>query len=805
MYRKQRLIRSPKSVVWLAAIVCAWLITPVTVYAQASFVVRDMRVEGLQRISEGTVFNYLPINVGDTLDQIRIQEAITALYTQALFDDIEMRREEGTLIIVVKERPSIENFSIEGNKDIKTEDLMESLRGVGLARGRTFDRSVLDNVQQFLKEQYYDRGKYGVVVDANVIERPNNTVSIGINVKEGDRAKIRQVNIVGNEGFEEDDIREDFELDTANWLSWFRQDDRYAKEALGGDLETLRSYYMDRGYADFRVDSTQVAISPNRKDIYVTINLHEGETYTISDIKLVGEMVVPEEQLRAMVLVQPGSIFNLQLLTTSTEFMLFRLGEEGYANADIDPVPELDHEKKEVSVTFYINPASRVYVRRINFNGVDQVDDEVLRREMRQTEGAYLSNRLVDRSKVRLQRLPYIESVAAENKPVAGSPDMVDVDFDIEYRMPGQFSGGVGYSESQKLMLNGSIVHTNFLGTGNRVALQASTGQFSTFYSLSHTDPYTTRNGVSRTVGVNYRDITQFTSAASDFSTTSAGASIEYGFPISEFQRLSLGLAFNDAELLSSTRSTQQSQDWVRNNGNPFIVNVQGGAVFFGTQFNAYELIAGWTYDSRNRALFADRGSRQQLMLSYAVPGSDVEYWTARYNYTKYIPLFGRWAFRANAELGYAAGLGTTTSVPPYKQFFGGGPESIRGYKESWMGPRDSFGNPYGGNVLVASQLELIIPLPQKFQSQARASIFYDLGNVFSTGEVKFTDKLGAPISYEPEFDELRSSVGVAVQWLAPLGMFRFSYALPLNEVEPNDRFYGDQIERFQFSIGQAF
>ena len=805
MYRKQRLIRSPKSVVWLAAIVCAWLITPVTVYAQASFVVRDMRVEGLQRISEGTVFNYLPINVGDTLDQIRIQEAITALYTQALFDDIEMRREEGTLIIVVKERPSIENFSIEGNKDIKTEDLMDSLRGVGLARGRTFDRSVLDNVQQFLKEQYYDRGKYGVVVDANVIERPNNTVSIGINVKEGDRAKIRQVNIVGNEGFEEEDIRENFELDTANWLSWFRQDDRYAKEALGGDLETLRSYYMDRGYADFRVDSTQVAISPNRKDIYVTINLHEGETYTISDIKLVGEMVVPEEQLRAMVLVQPGSIFNLQLLTTSTEFMLFRLGEEGYANADIDPVPELDHEKKEVSVTFYINPASRVYVRRINFNGVDQVDDEVLRREMRQTEGAYLSNRLVDRSKVRLQRLPYIESVAAENKPVAGSPDMVDVDFDIEYRMPGQFSGGVGYSESQKLMLNGSIVHTNFLGTGNRVALQASTGQFSTFYSLSHTDPYTTRNGVSRTVGVNYRDITQFTSAASDFSTTSAGASIEYGFPISEFQRLSLGLAFNDAELLSSTRSTQQSQDWVRNNGNPFIVNVQGGAVFFGTQFNAYELIAGWTYDSRNRALFADRGSRQQLMLSYAVPGSDVEYWTARYNYTKYIPLFGRWAFRANAELGYAAGLGTTTSVPPYKQFFGGGPESIRGYKESWMGPRDSFGNPYGGNVLVASQLELIIPLPQKFQSQARASIFYDLGNVFSTGEVKFTDKLGAPISYEPEFDELRSSVGVAVQWLAPLGMFRFSYALPLNEVEPNDRFYGDQIERFQFSIGQAF
>ena len=784
---------------------CICLLAPVAAFAQGTFVVRDMRVEGLQRISEGTVFNYIPINVGDTIDEIRVQEAIRALYDQALFDDIEIRREEETLIVVVKERPSIENFTIDGNKDIKTEDLMESLRGVGLSRGRTFDRSVLDNVQQFLQEQYYDRGKYAVLINSNVIERPNNTVAISIDVKEGDRAKIRQVNIIGNASFEEADIRGDFQLDTANWLSWFRQDDRYAKEALSGDLETLRSYYMDRGYADFRVDSTQVAISPNRKDIYVTINVHEGEKYTISDIKLVGEMVVPEEQLRGMVLAQPGSIFNLQLLTSSTEFMAFRLGEEGYANADIEPVPELDYENKEVAVTFFVNPSSRVYVRRINFNGVDQVDDEVLRREMRQSEGAYLSNRLVDRSRIRLQRLPYVERVETENIPVDGSPDLVDVDFDIEYRMPGQFSGGIGYSESQKLMLNGSIVHTNFLGSGNRVALQANSGRFSTLYSLTHTDTCISRNCVTRTVGINYRDITQFTSATSDFSTTSSGASLEYGFPITEFQNLSIGLAYNNAELLSSTRSTKQSQQWVANNGNPFVTDATGGAVFFGTQFDAYELITGWVYDSRNRAIFADRGSRQQIYLSYALPVSDVEYWTARYNYTKYIPLFGPWTFRANLELGYGEGVGATTAVPPYKQFYGGGPESIRGYKESWMGPRDSFGNPYGGNVLVASQLELIIPLPEKFQSQARASIFYDIGNVFNTGEVSFTDKLGSPISYEPDFDELRSSVGIAVQWLAPLGLFRFSYALPLNEVAGNDRFYGDQIERFQFSIGQAF
>jgi len=789
----------------LLLLACLVLVVPGMALAQDSFVVRDMRVEGLQRISEGTVFNYLPINIGDTVDQVRIQEAIRALYNQALFDDIEMRKDGEALVIVVKERPSIENFTIEGNKDIKTEDLMESLRGVGLSRGRTFDRSVLDNVQMFLTEQYYDRGKYGVAVETTVTDRPNNTVAIKIDVVEGDRAKIRQVNIVGNHSFAEDDIRDGFELDTANWLSWFRQDDRYAKEALGGDLEMLRSFYMDRGFADFRVESTQVAISPSRKDIYVTITIHEGDVYTISDINMVGEMVVPEALLRTMILAQPGSIFNLQLLTSTSEFMSFRLGEEGYANAEVEPVPELNHETKEVEVTFFVNPNSRVYVRRINFGGVDQIDDDVLRREMRQIEGAYLSNRLIDRSKIRLQRLPYVESVEVENVPVDGSPDLVDVDFDITYRMPGQFSGGLGYSDSQKLMLNGSIVHTNFLGTGQRVALNANSGRFSTFYSLSHTEPYTTKNGISRTVGVNFRDITQFTSASSDFSTTSYGASLEYGMPITELQSISLGLAYNSSELLSSTNSTQQAQEWVANNGNPFLTDTANGVAFFGTEFDALELIVGWIYDSRNRALFADRGSRQQLFLGYALPGSEVEYVTARYNYTKYVPLFGQWTIRFNAELGYGVALGETTALPPYKQMYGGGPESIRGYKESFMGPRDSFGNPYGGNVLVASQLELIIPLPDKFRSQARASFFYDMGNVFNTGEVSFTDKLGSPVEYKPDFDELRTSVGIAVQWLAPLGLFRFSYAFPLNEFNGNDRFYGDQLERFQFSIGQAF
>ena len=782
------------------------VLLPLTSMAAGNFVVKDMRVEGLQRISEGTVFNYLPINIGDTIDSVRIGEAIRALYGQDLFDDIEMRREEDTLIIAVKERPSIENFSIDGNKDIKTEDLMESLRNVGLARGRTFDRSVLDNVEMFLREQYYDRGKYGVDIQTNVIDRPNNTVSISVDVKEGDRAKIRQVNIVGNESFAEKEIRADFTLDTANWLSWIRQDDRYAKEALEGDLEILRSFYMDRGYADFRVDSTQVAISPNKEDIFVTINVHEGDVYTISEVKLVGEMVVPEPFLRSFVFTQPGAVFNQNVLTQSAEFMRFRLGEEGYANAEIEPVPELDHEAKEAAITFYLNPQSRVYVRSINFNGISEVDDEVLRREMRQMEGSYLSNSLMDRSKILLQRLPYIEpGVDYRTTPVPGSPDLVDVDVDLEYRMPGQFSGGVGYSESQKLLLNGSIVHTNFLGTGDRVALEVNSGQFQKLYSISHTDPYRTMDGVHRTLSVNYRDITQFTSASSDFSTTSTGATVDYGYPISEYQRVSFGLTYQHSELLSSTNSTEQAQDWVANNGSPFIEDFGNGIVFFGTEFDTVELIAGWSYDSRNRSLFATRGTRQQFFLSAAIPGSDVEFYQARFNFTKYFPITQKWIVRFNSELGISEALGDTTAAPPYKQFFGGGPQSVRGFKESYLGPRDSFGRPYGGNVLVASQLELIIPLPDKFASQARASIFYDVGNVFNTGEVAFTDKLGSPIEYKPDLDELRTSVGIGVQWLAPLGLFRFSYAYPLNEYIGNDRYYGDEIERFQFSIGQAF
>ncbi len=789
------------------ALVCALtlVVASPAVAQRDEFTVRNFRVEGLQRIAEGTVYNYLPINIGDTVNPQRVREAIRAVFATGFFRDVELRRDGDTLVIAVQERPSIQSFTIDGNKDIKTDDLMTSLSGVGMRTGRTFDRAILDEVTQFLTEQYYSRGKYGVIVDTEVEELPDNQVAIAINIVEGQRARIRQINIVGNNTYTDKELRKQFELSMPRWDSWFRQNDRYARETLQGDLETLRSYYMDRGYADFQIESTQVAISPDKKDMFITININEGDRYTISEVRLAGQLPVDESQLLPLVLIREGQTFSQRLLNQTAELIGFRLGADGYAFAEINPVPELDREARQASVTVYIEPRNRVYVRRINFEGTDRVNDEVFRREMRQIEGSYLSNIDVERSKVRLQRLPFIDEVDSETVPVAGSPDEVDLNFDIEYGLPGQFGGGLGYSASQRLILSGNFVHSNFRGTGQRVAAEINSGRFSDIYSLSHTDPYTNIDGVSRTVSVSYRDIVQFTSQASDFSTKTLSSALEYAYPITEFQSLRVGLVWQRAELLSDNFSTLQAQQWVRNNGNPFESQVSEQLTLFGTKFDAIELIAGWGYDSRNRALFADRGARHRFSLGYTVPGSDVEYATANYEGTQYLRL-GRWLnMRLNLDLGYGQALGSTTSVPPFKNFFAGGPGTVRGYRESRLGPVDSFGNPYGGNMLVAGQAEVILPMPDTWRNRARFVLFYDIGNVFSTEGVEFRDPSGNPIEYRYDYAKLKHSVGIGAEWLAPLGIFRFSYSIPLNAYDGDSRLFQDQTERFQFTIGSAF
>jgi len=569
---------------------------------------------------------------------------------------------------------------------------------------------------------------------------------------------------------------------------------------------------MDRGYANMDVETTQVAITPEKDDIFITLNVKEGEVYRISEVKIAGNLVVPEADLKGLIAVHRGDVFSRKLVTQTTELMALRLGQDGYAFAKIDPVPKENPETKEIELTFLVDPGNRAYVRNIGFTGSTGINDNVLRREIRQMEGGYLSNAAVDRSKVRLQRLPFIEKVEVETNPVPGTPDLVDVTYDIKEGLPGQFSGGVGYSESQSVLLNGSFVHSNFMGTGNRVAAELNAGQYSKVFSLSHTDPYTTIDGVSRTVSATWRRISQFTRSSSDFETETGTLALDYGWPISEFQSVRMGLAAQRSDLFTDpTSSAAEALEWVQNNGNTYTqiqtVGVPPIALtYYGTKFDTFEYSAGWSFDSRNRAIFADRGGRHRVSASYTLPGSDIEFYSLNYDYLQFLPL-GKWfTFMLNTEVGYAQALGDTTSMPPYRRFFAGGPETVRGYRESRMGPKDSFGNPYGGNIKFTNQLELLLPMPAKWRNSARFSLFVDAGNVFSDDDVQFVGIDGiTPVSYEFAFDKLRYSTGVAVQWMAPLGVFRFSYAVPLNEFEGEGAEYPDETEGFQFSIGQAF
>jgi outer membrane protein insertion porin family len=790
---------------WLAFVVLAG--TGCTALAQSrsdgAWVVDDFRVEGNQSIQDGTVFTYLPINVGDTIDAQRVREAIRALYETEFFQDIEFRRDGDTLVIAVLERATIAEFTFDGNRDFKDEDLERMLEETDLAAGKMFDRSMLEELTQYLTDEYYSRGKYAANIDASVEDLPDNRVRVHIEIEEGDRAKIREINIVGNTVFDDAELLDVLELSTGNLLSKFRKDNLYDKETLQGDLESLRSYYMDRGYADFRVSDVQVSISPDKTDIFISVSVEEGDVYTVRAVDLAGNMVLPEQTLRLFLYVQPGQEFSQQLITFSEQDIKLRLGRDGYAFAEVQTVPELDRETKEVDLTIFVEPRNRVYVRRINFTGAENANDEVFRREVRQLEGGILSNELLELSQQRLRRLAYVEEVQYETVEVIGSLDLVDVEFEITEGLPGSMSGNIGYSDSQGILLGGSFSHANFLGTGNRVSFSVNGGKYYKVYSASFTEPYRNMDGLSRQVNLTYQDITQFSSVTSDFSTKTVAGGMTWGLPISEVQTLQLGWQYQQAELLMSAFSSQQAQDWVRNNGNPFQIE---GSSFFGTEVGSIDLTAGWIFDQRNRTLFPDLGMRSSLQLQATLPGSDVEYFVAAYNVEKYFRMPGRWRFRVNTAINYGDAFGDkTTALPPYRNFFGGGPNSVRGFKENYLGPRDSFGNPNGGNLSLASQLEIIIPTPDKFGNGARMSMFFDMGNVFHTGGVEFYDRLGDTLDTSFDYDKLKRSYGLGVEWLSPMGMLQFSYSVPLNADKETDRFFADQTEEFQFTVKNSF
>jgi len=781
--------------------------------ADSRFTVADIRVEGLERISEGTVLNYLPVSPGDDMNARRVREAIRALNAAGLFREVEMRRDGDILVVDVRERPSIDGFEIQGNKDIKTEELTKSLRGVGLAAGKTFDQSVLEEVKAYLTDQYYSRGKYGVQIETTVDELAGNRVNVLIDIKEGERAKIRQISIVGNTKFSEKDILETFELKTPRWNSWYKQNDRYAREAMQGDLEKLKSWYQDRGYANFDIDSVQVTISPEKDDMFVTISITEGEVYKIADARIAGNTVVPLRELQSLIQVRRGQTYSQQYIAATQKLIENRLGMDGYAFAKVDPVTRTDDDKKEAVVTFVVDPGKRVYVRHINFVGVTRTNDVVLRREMRQLEGSWVSNIWLDRSQQRIQQLPYIEKVDFEKKKVDGTDDLVDVEFTIKEGPSAQLSGGLGYSESSQFILQGSYADSNFMGTGKRVSFDVNTSKYARSLYFSHSNPYIGINNISRSFSLRYSDVDQFVSASSDFSSKSYSASLEFGYPIiNDWQGLRFGLNVTRSELLTSSNgSALQAQNWVKRNGKPFsrsAVNILGDIEeVFGSKFTALELTGSWYVQQLDRSLFPNRGQKQVFSISSSIPGTDVEYWVADYEFIQYIPLWQRFTGLLNLRASYGRGFGGTSGLPPYRLFFGGGPDTVRGYRESRMGPKDDYGNPYGGNLLIVGRTELIIPMPAKFQTSARVSLFHDIGNVFSVHDnVEFFGRDGlTPVTYKFKFDNLRRSTGISLEWLAPLGLFRFSYAIPLNRYKGSNAAYPDEKESFQFSIGQAF
>lgn len=750
----------------------------------STFVVRDIRIEGAQRISDGTLLNYLPINVGDELTPVRIQAAIRALYSSGFFKEIALRREGNTLVVSVLERPSIASFSLEGNKDIDSDILLDSLRSMGLAEGRLFNRATLGQVKKEMIQQYHARGKYGVRIDADVRDLGDNKVDISIDIKEGTVASIKTLDITGNKAFDEDVLAEVLELSSTDTFSFLTGDDAYDSQKLRGDLETLKSYYMDRGYADFYIESTGIEISHDFRDIYLSIAVHEGDVYTISEVKFSGQLILPESELRRFVLVKPGSVYSLALAVRSSEFIAKRLSLEGFGFATVTPVPKLDKETKTVSVTLLVEPGRRVYVNNIKFTGNITTQDIVYRREMRQLEGSWLAEGDINRSKERIRRLPYVESADYEVIPVPGALDMVDVEFDIKEREAGSFLFSIGYGSRVGALINVGVTNANTFGTGDRLSVNIARTEFSEQYQFSHTDPYSTINGVARTTSLSYSSSEGLVRNSSALDTEQYATGLVFGYPITEYAGLNFGLNASHLELLTNPTSSAELIDFVENNGDTFL-SLFGP----GTAFNAYELQTALYIDTRNRAIFADRGSRSQILGNVALPGSGVEYYTVVLSHLRYIPLFAGLTLGINSQIGWGEALGDTTILPPFKNFYAGGPDTVRNFRDNFLGPLDSNGFPLGGAFSTVLQTELLLPpygAGDGGDGAARFGLYLDIGSVYAT-----------PSDFDK--DLLRASTGVAATWLTPLGAMRFSYGVPIRE-QP-----GDQTERFQFTIGTVF
>ncbi len=752
----------------LAAFICLWT---GMAHAFDPFVVRDIRVEGIQRIEAGTVFSYLPVKVGETMTEDKAAAAIKALFATGFFKDVRLEVQRDVLIVMVEERPAVSQIDFIGNKEFDKDALRKGLREIGLAEGRSFDKALLDQAEQEIKRQYLARGRYGASVVTTVTPLERNRVGISFSINEGDVTKIREINIIGNKAFKEKDLLQQFVLQPPGWLTWYTKNDQYSKQKLSGDLETLRSFYLNHGYLEFAIDSTQVSITPDKKDIYITINITEGEKYTVSDVKLGGDLLLPESELRALIQLKPGETFSREKLAESTKKITERLGNEGYAFANANAVPELDKAAKRVALTIMIDPGRRVYVRRINISGNNRSRDEVIRREMRQLEGGYYDADKIQKSKLRLDRLGYFTDVEVETPAVPGTSDQVDVDFKVKEKPTGAITVGAGFSSTEKLILSGSITQDNIFGSGKRVAANLSTSKINRNISLSYTDPYYTVDGVSRGFDIYDRRTDASLLGLGYYTTSTIGGGVRFGYPLTEVDNLGFGLGAEATQLGVDATSPLQYQNFVK---------------VFGSNNTAIPANIGWVRDQRDNALTPTKGTLIRANLETGLPGGTMKYYKLTEQVQWYRPLSSTYTLFLNGEIGAADGFGGKP-LPFYKNYYAGGVTSVRGYDSYSLGPRDSLDSILGGNKRLVGNAEVLFPMPGSGVDRSmRLSVFFDGGQVYGADE-------------KIRLSELRYSAGLAFIWNSPLGPLRLSYGKPLN-AKP-----GDKIQHMQFQFGQVF
>lgn len=749
------------------------LLYAASVWAIEPFVIKDIRVEGIQRTEAGTVFSYLPVKVGDTMNDDKAAVAIHALFSTGFFKDVNLKFDQEVLMVAVRERPSIASVEINGVKDFPKDQLNDNLKQVGLSEGRIFDKSALEKSEQELKRQYVARGKYGVSVKATIKELERNRVAVTFTVVEGEVSKIRQINIVGNSAYREQELLDMMKLSTPGFWSWISKNDQYSKQKLSADMETIRTFYMDSGYMEFSIDSTQVSISPDKKDIYITLNITEGPKYSISSVQVTGpQTVLTHEDIRKLISVKPGDVFSRKAVTASTQKITERFGDEGYAFANINAAPEIDKEKHQVGFTFIVDPFQRVYIRRINIAGNTKTRDEVIRREFRQMESGWFATEKIKKSKQRVDRLGFFSSVNIETVPVAGTKDQMDLNVTVEEKSTGNLSVGAGISSNEGLVLMAGVSQSNLFGTGNTLSTQINTSQINQIYSVSYTNPYYTDDGVSRGFDVYKRRTNATQIAVSQYTSENIGAGVRFAVPLNEDQMIHYGLAGEQSTIGLTPLSPTRFVDYINT---------------FGPTTNNYLATIGWSRDNRDSAIYTTEGTVQRAFTEGSLPFSSQHYVKLTYQHQWFYPVSREVTLMLNGETGFAHGYGGQV-LPFFKNFYAGGVGSVRSYEPSSLGPRDINNYSLGGNRRVVGNAEMLFPMPGfDKEKSVRLSVFVDGGAVY-----------GDPTQVLAS-EGLRYSTGVAMTWFSPVGPLKLSYGVPISP-QPQDK-----LQRFQFTLGTLF